>query len=167
MRSVHYFAVQPDQPKCRLIEKISNFYNFVIFNQRSMKLGTHAYYELINRTVSNFFGPTNQKSVLYRFFKKKWDNFWMSWDIILILCVCLYNIHLLSSEKFFWNQMMRTSLLARNLKRWITSTKIAQFGWNLVCKLVLLLHITLRNVEEVGSLFCHPVWPTQMQTYRK
>ena len=74
MRQVHYFAIQPDQPKCRLIEKISNFHNFVIFNQGSMKLGTLVVYELLNPTISIFFGPTNQKSVLQRFFQKNLEN---------------------------------------------------------------------------------------------
>ena len=50
-----------------------------------------------------------------------------------------YCIHSLFSKKFFWNWMMQTSptsLPAKNLLRWITYTKIVQFGWNLVCKLV-------------------------------
>ena len=47
-----------------------------------------------------------------------------------------YCIYLLFSKKFFWNRMMQTSLPAKNLLRWITYTKIVQFGWNLVCKLV-------------------------------
>ena len=45
-------------------------------------------------------------------------------------------IHSLFSKKFFWNWMTQTSLPAENLLRWITFTKIVQFGWNLVCKLV-------------------------------
>ena len=54
----------PTNPNANLYKKISNFYNFVIFNQGTMKLGTHVLYELLNPTISIFFGPTNQKSVL-------------------------------------------------------------------------------------------------------
>ena len=157
MRSVHYFVVQLDQPKCRLIEKNSYFYNFVIFNRRSMKLGAHVLYEELNQTISIFFAqPT--KSVSYRYLKKKTkkcSNFWMPWNINLNFCLRLYYIHLLFSDKFFWNQMMQTSpasLPADNLLRWITSTKIVPFGWNLVWKIVI----------APAHHYCPPLppWPT-------
>ena len=34
-----------------------------------MKLGTHILSEVLNQTISIFFGPTNQKSVLKKLFK--------------------------------------------------------------------------------------------------
>ena len=92
---MHLLAVQPDQPESWLIEKISNFYNLVIFNQRLMKLVTLVLPEVLNQIISTLLAqPTKKES--YRDFSKKpkkWDNFWTRWDINLIFCVDLYYIH--------------------------------------------------------------------------
>ena len=107
--------------------------------------------------------PTDQKPT-------KMDNFLTLWDIRLIFGIHTCHDNTLYSEKFFWNRMgptSPTSLPAENLRKWITSTKIVRFGWDLVCKLVLLPYITLRNLNEVGPLFCRPARPTRKLTYRK
>ena len=63
MLKVDYFAVQPDQPKSRLIEKNSNFDKFIFFISIQWNLvrvtpraTKSIYIELI--------GPNNQKVVL-------------------------------------------------------------------------------------------------------
>ena len=76
------------------------------------------------------------------------DNFLMLWDINLIFCIHTCHDNTEYSEKFFWNRMVRTSptsLPSKNLQKWITSTKIVRFGWNLVCKLVLLPYMMMRT----------------------
>merc|ERR1711942_139428 len=45
---VRHFAVQSDQPASRLIEKISNISNFIIIDQRSMKLDMRILSEVLN-----------------------------------------------------------------------------------------------------------------------
>ena len=52
-----------------LIEKISNFYNFVIFDQRSMKLGTHVLPEVLNQITSSLLAQPTKKAS-YRDFSK-------------------------------------------------------------------------------------------------
>ena len=100
----------------------------------------------------------------------KMDNFLTLWDIRLIFGIHTCHDNTLYSEKFFWNRMgptSPTSLPAENLRKWITSTKIVRFGWDLVCKSVSLPYITLRNFVDVAPLICHPAWPTEKLTCRK
>ena len=66
---VHYFAIQPNQPENWLIEKISNFCNFVIFDQRSMKLSTHVFPEVLNQIISSLLAQQTKKAS-YRDFSK-------------------------------------------------------------------------------------------------
>ena len=48
-----------------------------IFNQRSMKIGTHVLYEVPNQTISIFLAQPTKKASCRDFSKKpkKWDNF--------------------------------------------------------------------------------------------
>ena len=62
--------IQPDQPECRLIEKNSNFYNFIILNQTSLK-PVHYYLPIIT-TPGHHYCPCPPilplTPILFRFF---------------------------------------------------------------------------------------------------
>ena len=57
---VRYSAVQPDQPKTRLMKKIFNFPNLVFFNHRSMKLVTGVLPEVLNQTISTLLAQSTK-----------------------------------------------------------------------------------------------------------
>ena len=76
-------------------------------------------------------GPTSQKPL-------KVDNFYKNCPIWLRFGMKVRFTPLYHPEKFQWGRSIilpssPTSLPAENLKKWITSIKIVQFGWDFVC----------------------------------